>query len=735
MDLTLEVTVGPPHLTINAGQIVLITALDGQIAWPSERGLYYRDTRLLSAYAIYANGSEWSLVSSGPVTHFSARVFLLNQAFPSESGDVPARTLGLALSRTVDQGLHESIKVTNYGRAEVCFNLEVAVRCDFADLFEVRQGRIVRRGRIATVWSDEERALTTRYQNGAFCRGLRMRAESAQPVSFANGRITYELRLKPGESWDGALRYDVLDGDRVLQAPAEGFVHEGEGAPGQALAAWRAAAATLASSNGLVERLHAEAVENMAALRFPAPCKGGGEQIVPAAGLPWFLALFGRDSLIVSIQTLLVHREFARGTLQVLAGWQAHERDDYRDAEPGKILHELRQGELAFFNLIPHTPYYGTADATPLFLICLHEAWMATGDRALLDRHRATAEGCLRWIDEYGDRDGDGFQEYGTRSGEGYENVGWKDSGTAVVWPDGTGVQSPKALCELQGYVFDAWMRTAEIYDVLGEPARAAELRAKAARLHDKFNEVFWNEAEGFYAYTLDGDKRPVWTVASNPGHLLWSGIVPPDRAARVVARLQRPDMSSGWGIRTLTSENASFNPFEYQNGAIWPHDNGIIALGFKRYGHHAATSRAAECIVEAGEFFEERQLPELWGGLQRDGANFPVQYLGANVPQAWAAGSVFMLVQAMLGLRPNAPAGKLYVDPQLPKWLPDVTLRNVRVGKAVLDLAFRRDGEETRWEVLRGDAAMVERRGWGAWNVATHGSRPGVKVSETAAS
>ena len=735
MDLTLEVTVGPPHLTISAGQIVLLTASDGQVTWPSERGLYYRDTRLLSAYAIYANGSEWSLVSSGPLTHFASRVFLLNHAFPSEGGDVPARTLGLALSRTVDGGVHESFGLTNYGRAEVCFNLEVAIRCDFADLFEVRQGRIVRRGRIATVWSDEERALTTRYSNGAFRRGLRMRAESAQPVSFANGRITFELRLKPGETWRGALLYDVLDGDHVLQAPAESFVHEGKGAPGRALAAWRAHAATLRSSNAIVEALHAKAVEDMAALRFPAPCKGGGEQIVPAAGLPWFLALFGRDSLIVSIQTLLVHREFARGTLEVLGDWQAHERDDYRDAEPGKILHELRQGELAFFHLIPHTPYYGTADATPLFLICLHETWMATGDRALLGRHRATAEGCLRWIDQYGDRDGDGFQEYGTRSGEGYENVGWKDSGTAVVWPDGSGVQSPKALCELQGYVFDAWMRMAEIYDALGEPGRAAELRGKAARLHARFNEVFWNEEEGFYAYTLDGDKRPVWTVASNPGHLLWSGIVPPERAARVVARLLRPDMSSGWGIRTLTSENASYNPYEYQNGAVWPHDNGLIALGFKRYGHHAAASRVAECIVEAGEFFGERQLPELWGGLQRDGANFPVQYLGANVPQAWAAGSVFMLVQAMLGLRPDAPAGKLYVDPRLPAWLPDVTLRNVRVGKAVLDLAFRREGEETRWEVLRGDAAMVERRGWGAWRVPSAPARPVASVNAAAES
>jgi len=298
--------------------------------------------------------------------------------------------------------------------------------------------------------------------------------------------------------------------------------------------------------------------------------------------------------------------------------------------------------------------------------------------------------------------------------------VGWKDSGTAVVWPDGSQVQSPKALCELQGYVFDAWMRSAELFDALGEPGRAVELRDKAARLHAEFNRVFWNEEEGFYAYALDGDKRPVWTVASNQGQLLWSGIVPPERAARVVERLLRPDMSSGWGIRTLTSKNGSFNPFAYQNGAVWPHDNGLIALGFARYGHQRAAGEVARSIAEAGGFFALQQVPELWGGLQRDPAraDFPVQYLGANVPQGWAAGSVFMLTQAMLGLRPDAPAGKLYVDPALPEWLPDLTLRNVRVGEVTLDLAFRRESKGTRWKVLRGDPAMVEQRAWGPWLV-----------------
>ena len=298
----------------------------------------------------------------------------------------------------------------------------------------------------------------------------------------------------------------------------------------------------------------------MGALRLKT---GDADHMVfmPAAGLLWFMAPFGRDSLIVSLQSITVYPEFARGTLKVLGDLQATERDDYRDAEPGKIMHELRSGELAHFKLIPHTPYYGTADATPLWLITLHAAWRATGDRSLLEQHLKTAEACLAWIDNEGDRDGDGFQEYQTRSPAGYENMGWKDSGDAVMYPDGALVRGPKALCELQGYVYDAWRRMAHVYDHLGNHNRAAHLREKAALLFDRFNEAFWDEPSGFYAYVLDGEKKKVLTVASNPGHCLWSGIVPPERAARVVARLMAPDMWSGWGIRTLAAGHVYIQP------------------------------------------------------------------------------------------------------------------------------------------------------------------------------
>jgi glycogen debranching enzyme len=431
---------------------------------------------------------------------------------------------------------------------------------------------------------------------------------------------------------------------------------------------------------------------------------------LPAAGLPWFVAPFGRDSLIVSLQNILVYPEFARGTLEVLGSLQAKEEDNYRDAEPGKILHEMRYGELAHFKLVPHTPYYGTADATPLYLIALHAAWRALGDRALLERHLETAEGCLAWIDEYGDRDGDGFQEYQTRSPVGYENMGWKDSGDCVVYPDGSLVKGPKALCELQGYVYNAWVRMAEVFDALGKPDRAGALRAKAAALFERFNEVFWDEELGFYAYALDGEKNKVLSVASNAGHCLWSGIVPPERARQVVDRLMAPDMWTGWSIRTLSAENPAFNPYNYQTGSVWPHDNAIIALGFKYYGFGAEAARIAHDISVAAGHFKLNQLPELYTAFEREETNFPVQYIGANVPQAWAAGSAFMLTQALLGFLPDAPRNKLYIDPWLPYWLPDLAVHDLRLGKHKLDIRFWREGEETQFEVLKGDPKLVER-------------------------
>jgi glycogen debranching enzyme len=708
--LPFKVQVGPPQIAIHQGQTVLVTEPDGQIAWPSEKGLYFLDTRVISNWAIYANGEPWELLNGGPIAYYSARIFLANKSVVTEDGPVLPRTLGLTIGRSIAGGLHEDLEISNNSMKPVRFQLEVAIRSDFADIFEVKSGHIVRRGQITTEWSDRRQCLRTAYLNRDFRRAVTILvAQAPRKAVYANGRLSLEVAIQPNKAWKACLLYELDDGEQLHRAPRHcvGTTHKSRHS--EAMSRWLKTVAKIETGNEEFYRLFRQALEDMAALRLPI--RGMNHTVfMPAAGLPWFVAPFGRDSLLVSLQNILIYPKFARGALEILGDLQAKEDDPYRDAEPGKILHELRYGELAHFKLIPHTPYYGTADATPLYLITLHAAWRATGDQGLLEQHLETAERCLAWIDKHGDRDGDGFQEYQTRSPAGYENMAWKDSGDAVVYPDGSPVKGPKALCELQGYVYSAWVRMAEIFDFLGKRKRATALRAKAAALFAQFNEAFWDEELGFYAYALDGDKNKVLTVASNPGHCLWSGIVPRERAKRVVDRLMAPDMWTGWGIRTLSTNNPAFNPYNYQTGSVWPHDNAIIAMGFKLYGFDAEAARVAHDISMAASHFLLSQLPELYTVPERTESNFPVQYLGANVPQAWAAGSVFMLTQALLGFLPDAPRNKLYVDPVLPDWLQDLTVRDLRIGKYRLDIRFWREGKKTAFRVIKGDPQLVAR-------------------------
>ncbi len=711
--MPVNISVGPPHLAISWGETVLLTDASGQIGPGSKRGLFFFDTRLISRWRIYANGTEWDLLNGGSPTYHASRAFMINRCIATQEGEIPAGTISLVLSRSIETGIHEDLDVTNNGQEQVHFNLEIEIQGDFADIFEVKSGNVVDRANITTDWSAEDASLRLSYRKADFFRQLVVRRDqNEQGARYANGRITFEIVLAPHQSWHTCLLYDLHDGDRRFAAPQQ-CLAEAQQKIEERDASWRQAVTKTLSGNADFSRAFQEAVSDMGALRLPI--KGTTDtEFVPAGGIPWFATLFGRDSLIAALQSIVVYPDFAGGALDVLGSLQAKERDDYRDAEPGKIPHELRQGELAHFKLIPHTPYYGTADATPLYLILLHAAWRSSGDLGVVERHLATAEGCLDWIDKYGDRDGDGFQEYQTRSPAGYENQSWKDAKDAIVYPDGSLVKGPKATCELQGYVYDAWLRMAELYDELGRADDARRLREKAQALFHRFNEAFWSEEQGFYALALDGDKRPAFSVASNPGHCLWSGIVPHNRARRIVERLMRPDMWSGWGIRTLSAEHPAYNPYSYQNGAVWPHDNAIIALGFRQYGFAAEAMRVAQGITDAASYFVMQRLPELYAGVEKTTANFPVQYLGANVPQAWAAGSMFFLLECMLGIRPDAPRRMLNIDPILPDWLPDLTVHDLRIGDQLFDFSVRRQGEETTVELIRGDPSSFARRPFG---------------------
>lgn len=699
--MPVEISVGPPVLTINQGSTFMVSDLDGEIAAESEQGVFASDTRFVSYYALFANGEKWVRLSSSPINYFAARVYLTNSKIATEDGEILDGVLALTVTRAVGDGIHEDLDLTNHALNAVRFDLEIAVRSDFADLFEVKQHSFVRRGRIETEWDKQAHELRISYNNRGFQRRLIYRLlESASTPHYANGRVTFEVALQPGDTWHSCCFYTLIQDDRIRH-PLHNCEHVMVGSDqDERQRRWLERGTRLRTSNEDMYRLYRQSVEDMGALRLYEHDLGP-DTWLPAAGVPWFVAFFGRDSLIASLQNMVVDPTFARGALEMLAHYQATERDDWRDAEPGKMPHELRCGELAYLKKIPHTPYYGTADATILYLIVLHEAWQWLGDDALLHKYRDVAVRCLDWIDQSGDLDQDGFQEYQTRSSLGYENVGWKDAYDAVVYPDGSQVKQPKALCELQGYVFDAWLRMAEVFDVVGEPDRAVQLRRKAADLQQRFEAAFWCEDLGCYAFGLDPEKRPIRTIVSNAGHCLWSGIAVPEHAARVVQRLLQPDMWSGWGIRTLSARNPAYNPFSYQRGSVWPHDNGIIALGFKRYGFGSEAARIARDISEAASCFVSYRLPELYAGIERKPGTFPVQYLGANVPQAWAAGSVFHLLQAILGLQADAPHKRLYVDPMLPAWLQDLTLSGLKVGQSALDLRFWRERDQMRWEVV----------------------------------
>jgi glycogen debranching enzyme len=703
--MSVAISVGPPAITINQGNTFMVTNLRGEIEPYEEHGVFARDTRFISAYRLTINQAPWTLLSSSAVTYHSAGFEFVNPTLQTEDGELIERSIGLSVAREIAQAIDETVTIANYGLRPARFFLELLLRSDFADIFEVRAKQIVRRGRIVTDWDATRLRLTTSYVHRDFERGCRLEVcESDSAPLYANGRLSYEIVLDPGQRWH--VRHAIhLIAEGSLDADKRPPTEQRDEADARQ-ADWHTLATSLISANEDVYRAYRQSVEDMGALRMD---DGDGlpHTWVPAAGIPWYATVFGRDSLIVALQTMAVNPGLGVGTLHTLAKLQATTTDDWRDAQPGKMPHEIRFGELAHFGKVPHTPYYGSADATPLYLIALHETWLWTGDQRLIEQHRDTAERCLQWIDSFGDLDGDGFQEYQTRSPKGLENQGWKDSGDAVVHADGSKAAPPIALCELQGYVYDAKRRMAEIFDALGAPERAAALRQEAIELQQRFEAAFWLEHEGMYCFGLDADKQPIRTIASNAGHCLWSGIAHPERAARVVQRLMQEDMSSGWGIRTLSASHRCYNPHSYHRGSVWPHDNGIIAAGFRRYGFLREAGQLARGIWEATAYFDLYRLPELYAGLPRAGSSFPVQYLGANIPQAWAAGTILHLIRTLLGLRADAPHGRLYVAPALPHWLPDLTLSGLHCGDAQLNLRFWRDGDISHWEVLGRDGQL----------------------------
>jgi glycogen debranching enzyme len=620
-------------------------------------GLFLDDTRFLSQWILTVDGRKPHVLSTDNTQYFRSQFYLtLSTGAIYVDSDI-----SLARRRTVGDGFIEEILIANHGKKPKTLTLRLEVGSDFADLFEVKD-RLPKKG---TLYRRLDKGrLTLGYRRERFVRETWI--TSSAPTSMQEDSLTFRAEVPAQGLWKTSLEVVAVKNPGSQTRPRVKYsLQDVEPRPelGQSLQQWIAAAPRLISSWEPLGRSYERSLLDLAALRFRTRFTPGA---LPAAGLPWFMAIFGWDSLITSFQALPFNPELSATTLRLLALFQGRVDDPFRDEEPGKILHELRVGEMTAFEERPHSPYYGSADSTPLFLILLEEYERWTGDRELVASLQHEARAAMTWIDRYGDRDGDGYVEYERRNKEtGLDNQCWKDSWDSIAFVDGRLAPSPRATCEIQGYVYDAKRRTARLArDVWGDPEWAKHLEQQAESLKERFNRDFWIPERGFFAVALDGSKRKVDSLTSNIGHLLWSGIVDRDKAERCVRHLMGEELFSGWGVRTMGRNEGSYNPIGYHVGTVWPHDTSIIACGLRRYGYRAEAARLALGILEAAVFFNYR-LPEAFAGYPRAVTHFPVEYPTACSPQAWAAGAPLLLVRVLLGL--DSDGEHLIVDPAIP--------------------------------------------------------------------
>ncbi len=642
-------------------------------------GLFFRDTRFLSRWALTLAGEPLAVLSTDDVDYYSAQFFLV----PATGTVYRNPALSVIRQRFVGDGLHEDVVVLSHSPEPIELELRLDADADFADLFEVKDALAKKGERFHVVRDD---ALVLGYRRGQFVRETTI--TSGAPAIVDEAGFTFQIRLPPHGRWETCMEV-VPCADRSCSVKyGHGSFAKPKPNMSEGLTEWLAGAPALVSDFDPLDHIYRRSLVDLAALRFYADISP--TESLPAAGLPWFMALFGRDSLLTSYQTLPFVPDLARTTLRVLAAHQGDRVDDFRDEEPGKILHELRVGELTVFGERPHSPYYGTADATPLFLVLLDETERWTGDTALVRELEPAARAALVWIDQYGDRDGDGYVEYERRNIEtGLENQCWKDSWNSIVHSDGTLAALPRATCELQGYVYDAKRRCARLArQVWGDAALAERLEQEATALKERFNRDFWLADRRCFALALDGAKRPVDSLTSNIGHLLWSGIVSDDMASAIVEHLMGDRLFSGWGVRTMAEGEAAYSPVEYHNGTVWPHDNALIAAGLRRYGYATEAARIASALLDAATCFAYR-LPEVFAGYQRSFTHFPVEYPTASSPQAWAAGTPLLLVRVLLGLEPGEHG--LRSDAVLPEGISEISLTGIPGRWGRVDIVARR--------------------------------------------
>ncbi|HXY94252.1 MAG TPA: glycogen debranching N-terminal domain-containing protein [Acidimicrobiia bacterium] len=654
-------------VTLVEGPAFAISLPSGDMLPGFPHGLFFRDTRFLSEFRLRVNGQWPEPLSATPIDPFSA-AFVLRA--PPAAG-VADSHLVIFRNRYVGRGMREDVVVRNYGSEPTFCALEFLVDADFADLFEVKEGRVEKIG-------DREveragRRLAWTYRRGPFTRGAHL--DFSVDVQLLADHADVELIVPAGGKWEACLQLTpVIDGTEVAPRYQCGRPVE-RSTPAARLDAWRRNLPTITTEHDSFAALLERSADDLAALRLFDPQHP--DRAVVAAGAPWFMTVFGRDSLITSWMAMMIDSRLALGTLQTLASLQGVDVNPLTEEEPGRILHEMRFGESSQLSLGGGRVYYGSVDATPLFVMLLGELRRWGTNRAEVDALLPAADRALGWISDFGDRDDDGYVEYLRTSDRGLRNQGWKDSHDAVRFVDGRLAEPPIALCEVQAYVYAAYIARALFASEQGDDEFATEMYARAADLKRRFNEDFWIDERGWLAMGLDRDKSPIDALTSNMGHCLWTGILDEDKAQVVGARLVDSDLFSGWGIRTLGASMVGYNPVSYHNGSVWPHDNALCAAGLMRYGLTEAAHRVMEGVVAAAAYFGNR-LPELFAGLSRTELPFPVGYPTSCSPQAWAAASPLLFLRSMLHFDPDVRNGKLHLAPDVPQWIGRLVLGRV---------------------------------------------------------
>ena len=713
-----RITVDPDRISVYRGPHILAVDRKGTIN-PKSDGYYFRQTRFISRFSLSSGGNQPNTAGCAASGYSQ---FVAYYLFPSPAGadagppggekssggEIVEKGVEIQVVAVVGNGYRKDIRVTNHALLETRFTLELEFDADFADFEDVASGGQYERPSVRRNFNSSARGdgvLTFACDEPHLKHATEIRLTAAGEVEDREGKLCATLTLRPHEPALVSVEVaPVFLGERIEPAfSADGTVVRDTDTEARHRS-WLSTSTRFSASSLLAQSAWDRAVADLWSLQtLEGP---GAEAFTPMAGIPKYTDLFGRDSLAAGFQSAFLNPSTLRGSLLSVSRWTATSYDDQYDAEPGKILHQRSLDPKALRGETPFQHYYGDYSAPAFFLLGAATYFAWKNDRSAFDEIRENVLATLAWMDRDGDADGDGFYEYETRAGsKGIKNQGWKDSSQAILYPDGSFVRDPIAVAEVQGLYYAAKQSVAGVFSLLGERDRAAQLLEEASALKRRFNERFWMPAENYFALALDPDKRPVKSIASNPGLCLATGIVDDDKAGAVADRLLAPEMFSGWGVRTLSSRHPAYNPLSYHLGSVWPVSNAHICVGLKRYGFFDHLHKVAKALFEAAQLFELDRLPEVFGGHPRDARHpLPGLYPGACSPQAWSATAVIQVCHVMAGVNALAPLGALVIDPALPDWMPEVSISNLAVGERRVSMRiWRTESGVSDFEILDG--------------------------------